>query len=142
MVKTQNESKAVAHREKTLEQTSNPVEPGADTTPAAASTEPKEAFNGAQEPQSGDKRPFDDEKRAALSTEDASKKQKAEEENPSPANVNTTTDAAKDPTTSTNGEKKKAGRPKKGVKDLVKKITPGSGDGIGSRTRSRAKLSE
>ncbi|KAJ6115853.1 hypothetical protein N7523_006270 [Penicillium sp. IBT 18751x] len=41
-------------------------------------------------------------------------------------------------TDKTNGEPKKAGRPKKEkVKDAVKKVVPG--DGIGSRTRSRTK---
>jgi hypothetical protein len=141
VVKAQNETKAASDGEKTFEQTSKPVESVKDEAPAATSTESKEELNGTREPQPGDKRSLDDEKATVPSTDEASKKQKTEEEKPSPADFSTAPDAVKDSTANGKGEKRKLGRPKKGVKDIVKKLTPRSAEGIGSRTRSQAKLS-
>ena len=41
----------------------------------------------------------------------------------------------------TNGEKRRRGRPKKGVKNIVKKVATPAAGGIGSRTRSQLKIS-
>ncbi|KAN0083067.1 hypothetical protein V8E54_002155 [Elaphomyces granulatus] len=50
--------------------------------------------------------------------------------------------SAKDDVAATaNGEKRRRGRPKKGVKNVVKKVVPPTAEGIGSRTRSRLKIS-
>ncbi|KAJ5094104.1 hypothetical protein N7456_009965 [Penicillium angulare] len=115
------------------------------------------------EPQTGEKRDLDsttapasvptvapvaeDKKEPEAAEEPEAKKQKLdansetvpdvkdtkEPSEPSPVAPATTT-ATKD----TNGDSKKAGRPKKEkVKEAVKKVIPG--DGIGSRTRSRTK---
>jgi len=50
--------------------------------------------------------------------------------------------SAKDGVTiTTNGEKRRRGRPKKGVKNIAKKVAIPAVEGIGSRTRSRLKIS-
>ncbi|KAL1968337.1 hypothetical protein VTN77DRAFT_1866 [Rasamsonia byssochlamydoides] len=163
------EVKSVEAAEKAIEQRGDgdaskaepekPVESNAaaqNDVPAATSSEQKDEQDGAKEPQPGDKRghdatvaPAGEDQATDAPTEASNKKQKTEEEKPAPEDANPANGTAKEDTATTpattpatNGEKKKPGRPKKGVKDAVKKSTPRSTEGISSRTRSRVKLSE
>ncbi|KAI9929005.1 hypothetical protein ASPWEDRAFT_37065 [Aspergillus wentii DTO 134E9] len=128
---------------------SNPVgetKPAEQDPNSAAADAQKPYEDKAEQPVTGEKREHDSnpapaEKDDASATENSSepaaKKQKTDEEPPKAQNV-TFTHAGKDDAEApvTNGEKKKAGRPKK-AKDTTTKAIPT--DGIGSRTRSRTK---
>ncbi|KAJ5095427.1 hypothetical protein NUU61_004783 [Penicillium alfredii] len=108
----------------------------------ASETNPPVAEAKKEDPQTGEKRDIDstaapdaedkDKSASEKPVESDAKKQKTDE----PAKeANGTAPAAAD---TTNGQPKKAGRPKKDkVKDAVKKVVPT--DSIGSRTRSRTK---
>ncbi|KAL1987923.1 hypothetical protein VTN96DRAFT_1907 [Rasamsonia emersonii] len=123
---------------------SNPA--AQNDVPEATSSEQKDEQSDAKEPQPGDKRghdatepPAGEDQTTDAPPETSNKKQKTDED------ANPATETANDETATTlatNGEKKRPGRPKKGAKDAVKKLTPRSTDGISSRTRSRVKLSE
>ncbi|KAL4897135.1 hypothetical protein BDV59DRAFT_85160 [Aspergillus ambiguus] len=110
-----------------------PTDQSSVPTAASEKTDVPSANDKKDESNSGEKRdleastvPADPEKPGV--SEPAAKKQKVHAE--------TTEAGSKNGVDSANGEKRKAGRPKKG-KDAVKKDIPT--DGIGSRTRSRTK---
>lgn len=96
-------------------------------TAAEATTDTKEESN------KGNKREHGPGDADETPTESVPKKQKTDTKETEDRNGTAGTDV---PTPTTNGEKKKSGRPKK-IKDAVKKAIPS--DGIGSRTRSRTK---
>ncbi|CRG86088.1 hypothetical protein PISL3812_03091 [Talaromyces islandicus] len=105
-----------------------------------SSSKPDESQNGTEGPLLGDKRSLDEAEPTPSASNTGLKKQKTEDdavEQPETAKATSTTDNAGP---STNGQKKKAGRPKKGtIANPVKKIPPRPTEGIGSRTRSRSK---
>ena len=163
------ETKAVVAAEKLLEQRGdggaskvepeksveyNPSNPAVqNNVPAVTNSEAKGEQDGAKEPQPGDKRvhdaavtPVGEDQATDAPAEAFSKKQKTDDEKSAPGDANPESETTKEETSAppaTNGEKKRPGRPpKKGVKDIVKKLTPRSTEGIGSRTRSRVKLTE
>lgn len=109
-------------------------------TGLANDSKPEESQNGSEGSLLGDKRSLDEGESSPSASNIGLKKQKTEDdaaEQPETANPPSTTDSAGP---STNGQKKKAGRPKKGTNtNPVKKIPPRPTEGIGSRTRSRAK---
>jgi hypothetical protein len=105
-----------------------------------SSFKPEESQNGSDGPLLGDKRSLDESESTPSASNIGLKKQKTEDysvDQTEPANPTSTADNAGP---RTNGQKKKAGRPKKGTTtNPVKKIPPRPTEGIGSRTRSRAK---
>ncbi|KAL2014593.1 hypothetical protein VTN00DRAFT_2118 [Thermoascus crustaceus] len=131
-------------KKEALEGVDEETKPAAKNTGAAAAAgvqKPSEK-EGAEESKTGDKRERDETTAPAENGttneagDPASKKQKTEgpSKTEEPAKAENGTAGA-----ATNGEKKKPGRPKKGVKDLAKKISQRATEGIGSRTRSRTK---
>lgn len=102
-------------------------------------SKPEESQNGSEGPLLGDKRSLDESESTPSASNISLKKQKTEDdgaEQPETAESTSTDNAGP----STNGQKKKAGRPKKGTNtNPLKKISPRATEGIGSRTRSRAK---
>ncbi|GAD95558.1 hypothetical protein CPC735_006260 [Paecilomyces variotii No. 5] len=97
-----------------------------------------------EEPKTGEKRPIDGSNNPATGNENgaengASSEKKQKTEQPSEAESGPIDPSATDGKPSNDEEKKKQpGRPKK-AKEVSKKPTPRSADGIGSRTRSRTK---
>lgn len=111
-----------------------------ETLVDGSSPKPEESQNSTDGPLPGDKRTLDESEATHSASDAGLKKHKSEEDafEPEAAQQTSATDNAG--SSSTNGQKKKAGRPKKGTTaNPVKKIPPRPTEGIGSRTRSRAK---
>ncbi|KAH8694940.1 hypothetical protein BGW36DRAFT_360661 [Talaromyces proteolyticus] len=101
-------------------------------------SKPNDAHNHAQNEtggsQPGEKRALDEDQATSISNEVGVKKQKTED--------NKTALPADNAGPSTNGQKKRAGRPKKKAQKAEKKTPARLTEGIGSRTRSRAKQAD
>jgi hypothetical protein len=118
------------------ERKSNPNHARKNETSAATGVQGSAEKNSETRPKAGGKRdnaaiaaPSD---KTDATANPPSKKQKTKGDSVS---------AKDDIAATTNGEKRRRGRPKKGVKNIVKKVATPAAGGIGSRTRSQLKIS-